>query len=303
MLQLQTLGAVRLQGVPDGALTSRRKQVALLAYLASRGRRPTSRSTLVALLWEDRDEARARQSLRQALLELKRILGDALRIDGEMVSVDSAAVSLDVSTVERALDEGRLADAVNAWGGEFLAGMEDVGGESFRSWLEAEREALRRRLQLAFGTLTRAAGEAGNWTVAVEWAERWAEAFPLDEEAHQRLVEGLSLSGRHAAAVDRHAAFAARLQSELGVAPSAKFLELATALKRSPAPGRRTTSPGSAALFTPDLVGRTPALAELADAWAEAKAGGVAAVLIEAESGMGRTRLTQEFVRRLEEAT
>jgi DNA-binding SARP family transcriptional activator/TolB-like protein len=303
MLQLQTLGTVRLQGVPEGALTSRRKQIALLAYLASRGRRPTQRSTLMALLWEDRDDARARQSLRQALLELKRILGDALQVEGESVSVDPAAVTLDVAAIERALDEGRLAEGVRSWQGDFLAGMEDVGGESFRAWLEAEREALRRRLRRAFGALTQSAGEAGNWSLAVEWAERWTDAFPLDEEAHQRLVEGLSLSGRQAAALDRHAAFTARLHSELGVAPSAKFLELASGLKRIPTPARRTPSPGSAALFTPDLVGRAPALAELADAWAEVKAGGTVAVLIEADAGMGKTRLAQEFVRRLEEAT
>src|SRR5436309_3149650 len=120
MLQLQTLGCVRMDGVPDGALTTRRKQIALLAYLTSRGRRPTPRSTLMALLWEDRDEARARQSLRQALLELKRVLGDGLLVDGDFVSVAPEAVTLDMTTVERALEEGRLEEGVNAWRGDFL---------------------------------------------------------------------------------------------------------------------------------------------------------------------------------------
>src|SRR6476660_686967 len=112
MLQLQTLGSIRMEGVPDGALTTRRKQIALLAYLTSRGRRPTPRSTLMALLWEDRDEARARQSLRQALLRLKRILGDWRLVDGELVSVDPAAVTLDMTAIERALEEGRLEEGV-----------------------------------------------------------------------------------------------------------------------------------------------------------------------------------------------
>ena len=301
MLQLQTLGSVRMDGVPEGALTTRRKQIVMLAYLISRGRHPTPRSTLMALLWEDRDEARARQSLRQALLELKRILGDGLLLDGDLVSVDPEAVRLDMTTIERALEEGRLEEGVSAWRGDFLAGMEDVGGESFRSWLEAEREGLRRRVQAAFGRLTRSAGEAGNWSLAAEWAERWVEAFPLDEEGHQRLVEALSLNGRHATAVDRHAAFGARLRSELGVEPSAEFRELGLALKRSPPPGRRTAGPGSAALFTPDLVGRATALAALAGGWGEAMAGGVVAILVEAESGMGKSRVAQEFLRRLQE--
>src|SRR6476660_9652260 len=108
MLQLQTLGSIRMEGVPDGALTTRRKQIAMLAYLISRGRHPTPRSTLMALLWEDRDEARARQSLRQALLELKRILGDGLLLDGDLVSVAPEAVRLDMTTIDRALEEGRL---------------------------------------------------------------------------------------------------------------------------------------------------------------------------------------------------
>ncbi|HET9397164.1 MAG TPA: hypothetical protein VFO36_14040, partial [Nitrospiraceae bacterium] len=42
---------------------SSRKGVALLAYLALHGGKPVSRAVLASLLWSDRSEAQARQSL------------------------------------------------------------------------------------------------------------------------------------------------------------------------------------------------------------------------------------------------
>ena len=104
----------------------------MLAFLARRGQRGCTRDELSSLLWEDRDRSRARQSLRQALLELKRTLGEALVMTGEQVAVDHSRLRVDVHDVELDLEAGRLAEAVEGWRGEFLPGMEDVGGEAFR---------------------------------------------------------------------------------------------------------------------------------------------------------------------------
>src|SRR4051812_24994407 len=67
---LRTLGEVCLEG-GSAVLASRRKELTLLAYLARRMPRPVTRAELASLLWEDRVDAKARQSLRQALLDLK----------------------------------------------------------------------------------------------------------------------------------------------------------------------------------------------------------------------------------------
>ena len=294
---LHTLGELRLEGA-DQALSSRRKELTLLAFIARRAPRWCTRDELSSLLWEDRDRSRARQSLRQTLLELKRVLGDALLTDGEEVSVDPARIRLDVSVVEKDLESGRLAEGIEGWRGEFLAGMEDVGGEAFRGWLEGERASLRTRVRAAFVRLTGDTAASGAWSEAVGWTERWTAAFPLDEEAHRQLAEALNLSGRQAAAMSRLAAYSARVQVELGIAPSPSILALRASLERSMPASRRSPALGSAALFTPDIVGREPALAELAAAWAEAKSGAVVVVVVEAESGMGRTRLVEAFGRR-----
>lgn len=295
---LHTLGELRLDGA-DQALSSRRKELTLLAFIARRSPRGTTRDELSSLLWEDRDRSRARQSLRQALLELKRVLGDSLLTDGEVVSVGPGGPRLDVSVVEEHLEAGRLPEGIGAWRGEFLTGLDDIGGEAFRGWLEGERAALRTRIRAAFLRLSRDAAASGAWGEAVGWAEQWTAAFPLDEEAHRQLAEALNLSGRQAAAMSRLAAYSARVQMELGRPPSPAIVTLRTALERSMPASRRSPALGAAALFTPDVVGREPALSELAAAWAEVRSGATIAMALEAESGMGRTRLIEEFGQRV----
>jgi DNA-binding SARP family transcriptional activator/TolB-like protein len=253
VILLRTLGELRLEG-GSVSLAGRRRELTLAAFLARRAPRPCHRAELASLLWETRDDARARQSLRQALLELKRVLGDALRIESDQVTLDPAGLSLDVTLFLRALDDGREADAAALWQGDFLAGMDDVGGEAFRAWLEAERESLRQRMLAGFGALVERAAGAGDWRLAASWAERWVEVFPFEENGTRQL---------------------ARMRDRLG---------------------RKGRAPRSAALFSPDMVGRGPALAELDQAWSAACAGEAVLVVVEGEPGAGKTRLLREFL-------
>ena len=293
VIVLRTLGDVKLEG-GSASLAGRRRELTLAAFIARRAPQPCYRTELASLLWESRDDARARQSLRQALLELKRVLGDAIRIEGDQVLVDRALLTLDVADFERALDEGRESDAVALWHGDFLAGMDDVGGEAFRSWLETHRESLRRRARTAFGTLTNRAGTSDDWLVAVRWAGQWADAFPLEEAGNRSLIEALHHAGRSAEALGRAEAFAARLKSELDDVPSPELTRLHERIIRE-AQGRR--APGSAALFSPDLTGRDPVVAGLIRAWDEARAGAAVVVLLEGEPGFGKTRVAEELLR------
>jgi len=72
----------------------------LLAFLARRAPRPVPRAVLAELLWGDKDEDRARASLRQALSQLRRTLGDALDIRTDGVALSAEAVILDVRNLE-----------------------------------------------------------------------------------------------------------------------------------------------------------------------------------------------------------
>src|SRR5919108_17 len=80
MIQLQTLGRVRLQGDRSGGdagpAAAQPKRLALLAYLAlMSGRGPVRRDVLLALFWPELGDEEARRALRQALHYLRRVLG------------------------------------------------------------------------------------------------------------------------------------------------------------------------------------------------------------------------------------
>ena len=294
ILLLRTLGVVRLDG-GAGALASRRKELTLLAYLARRMPRGATRAELASLLWEDRADTKARQSLRQALLDLKRLVGEGLVLDGDSVRLE-AGVRLDARAFEEDLARGNPQGAVEWWQGDFLAGMDDVGGESFRAWMEGEREALRRQLAMAFEQLVRESDQRGDRAAQVRHAERWADLQPLDENAQQRLVEALAAAGRTAEARARHAAAMARLRAELDAEPTAAFVRLGERLARTLSPAAEERRIGSAALFTPDLIGRDAALGELLAAWKEVRAGNRVIVLVEGDPGIGKTRLCEAFL-------
>ncbi len=298
MVHLRTLGELRLEEANAPALSSRRKELVLLAYLARRGSRPLSRAEAAALLWPDRDERRARQSLRQALLELRQLVGDGLVVEPDFVRLAAGAVELDAAAFERELDAGEAGAAVSRWRGDFLPGAEEVGGEELRGWLESERERLRRRLGLALAELVEEAQRRGAWGEGIQWAERWTSALPLDQQGHLRLLRLLHLQGRSAEALAHHAALQVQLRS-LEIDPSPELDQLVKQLDRGADPARRPWA-HSAALLTPDLVGRGGALGELDAAWHRVLQGAGAVVVVEGELGIGRTRLCQEFLRRLQ---
>ena len=170
MLSLLTLG--RLELVQDGVplLPRRRKELALLAYLVRRAPRPVSRNELAALLWGERGEARAKQSLRQALSELRQALGDRLEITAEAVRLAEDSILLDVRQFEAAVRTEQPEQAVALWQGDFLAGTEDLGEERFRTWLEQERAGLRTQLAWAQEQLVATAQARGDWKAAIRHA-------------------------------------------------------------------------------------------------------------------------------------
>src|SRR5215470_1476058 len=100
-LRLKVLGGFEARiGSGQPLDIAARKTRALLAYLAVPAGRSHTRDKLTGLLWSDRGDDQARNSLRQALTELGRILADiepsplvkgrgTLLLDPEAVEVDA----------------------------------------------------------------------------------------------------------------------------------------------------------------------------------------------------------------------
>ena len=194
MWSLVTLGSLRLVNARTGeeCLRGRRKELVLLAFLARRAPRFVPRAVLADLLWGDKDEDRARASLRQALSHLRRTLGDALDLRTDGVALLAGLVAVDAAQVEEEAAAGRWNEVVARWTGDFLAGHDELGGESYREWLDGERARLVRISERAFGAVIEDAERRGALNDAVALARRWHDAFPDDERAAAALTRVLN---------------------------------------------------------------------------------------------------------------
>src|SRR5690606_6273761 len=142
-MELKTLGSLALWSGGTLVLARRRKTLALLAFLAVHEDTPQSRDSLAGLLWPDRELARARHSLRQALAELRQALPDTISVTPSDITLRAGLVHLDARHFEVARAEARWDDALSHWNGEFLAGADELAAGAFADWLAAERDRLR----------------------------------------------------------------------------------------------------------------------------------------------------------------
>jgi tetratricopeptide (TPR) repeat protein len=120
------------------------KSQAILAMLALSLRGSRSRVWLRDKLWSDRPEDQASASLRQALLDIRKCLGDAR----DILVADKNTVSLRMDRVRLDIDEilagGHAAGDDEAAAEHFLEGV-DVRDPEFEEWLTLERQVWQRR--------------------------------------------------------------------------------------------------------------------------------------------------------------
>ena len=122
---VRVLGGFELIGAGGDSLTlSGRKSRALVALLALPPGLGWSRERLTAVLWGDREEELARGSLRQALAELRRLLGDqALVTDRDTVAFDPAAVTIDAAEFCALCAASQWEQAALLYRGDLLSGV------------------------------------------------------------------------------------------------------------------------------------------------------------------------------------
>ncbi len=256
MIKLVTFGSVELRGsgVGDaGRLEVQPKRLALLAYLAIQA--PGSfcrRDTLLALLWPELDQDRARGALTKATHYLRRTLGDGVLVgrgDDEL-GVDTDRLWCDAPTFEAALLQGRRSDALELYRGELLAGFFIPGAPDFEKWLEIARARFARDAAQAASDLAAECEAAGDAAMGVFWARRAMVLAPGDESSLRRLIIVLDRTGERAGAVRAYEDFARELAKEYEVAPSAETQALIEAVRRR----STVTNPALTELASPELV-------------------------------------------------
>ncbi|WGD52876.1 BTAD domain-containing putative transcriptional regulator [Bradyrhizobium sp. CB1650] len=227
-VNLALLGGLRLQTDPGEPIPlSTKKAGALLAYLALHPGRAHARPKLAALLWGNRPEVQARDSLRQALSLVRKALSHvdsrALIAHDDTISLQPTALTTDAIVFGHlaAQEETEsLERAIALYGGELLDGFE-VAAPEFESWVTVERERFR---EMALGAMTKLLDHhLSNGAVegGIRIAARLLAADPLQERVHRTLMELYCRQGRHGAALRQYRTCADLLAKELAIEPDA----------------------------------------------------------------------------------
>jgi DNA-binding SARP family transcriptional activator len=299
----RTLGPVEVSldgGFPPAELLWR-KHLALLLYLA-RSPRGRSREHLLGLLWADKPEAAARHSLNEAVRVIRKTAGDqAVDTSGGRVRLVPQALQLDLERLEGNVERSEWHAAAELVVGEFLEGFTVAGASEFEEWLGTERAIWRRR---GVEILTRCAEmllRDGRGPDAVRMARRAGALDPRSEMAVRTLMRALALSGERTAALECYDEFVRLLRGELGIAPEPETTALAELIRRERV-ARPVEQGGELARADtrPPLTGRERELGRLIDLAAGCRINRrPAAIVLEGDAGMGKTRLLEELLGRL----
>ncbi len=257
-LKLFLLGAPSFELDGQPADISRRKAIALMAYLAVEGQ-PHTRDDLATLFWPDYEPAQSFAYLRRTLWAINKALGKGwLDADRDQVEVVAAeTLWLDVAAFEAALDGGRpdrpaadertrLAAAVSLYKGDFMAGFSLADAPQFDMWQRFTSERLRRQYGQALQRLVAELEGQGDYEPALNYAGRWLALDPLHEPAHRALMRLYAASGQRAAAIRQYEAAVASLDDELGLAPEAETTALHNQIVQGIWPAADRVAPATA---------------------------------------------------------
>jgi serine/threonine-protein kinase len=253
MLRLHTFGGCFLER--DGArldtLSGHRKALALFAVLAT-GARGVSRESVLASLWPEADEERARTSLRQLVHALRtQLSAQDLLLPSAELRLNPDVITSDVAEFRAAVRAGHDEAAVRLHVGPFLDGFYLKGADGFERWATVERAALARDATRALEALAERATVRGDAREAADWWRRVADAEPLSARAATGLMRALDAAGERAAALQHAQVYALLVREEVGGAVDPSVMKVVDALRRDP------PRSGSAASTT--AAGRGPA--------------------------------------------
>lgn len=266
VIRFRCLGSVELTDADGSSLVdvlSQPKRVALLSYIALFNHGGfVPRDRLLEVFWPESDTERARNSLNQALHQLRSTLGpDALETRGRHeLRLNREVVWCDALAFRETVEQGRVDEATELYRGDLLEGLHAANGPGFERWLDEERTRLRRRYCDAAWQRAEEAGAAGDTAGAVAQARAAVSKAPFDEIALRRLMELLARLGDRAEALRAYDRFVGRLERDLDVEPDPETVELAAGLRAGGGEERRSVGAGRPVVPPAPADRRGPAL-------------------------------------------
>ncbi len=312
-LDLKFLGPpeISLRGQPVKFAT--RKALALFIYLVvERGAHP--REKLQAIFWAESDTVRAQSSLRSCLARIKSALPgleEPLWIESDRIEFNhTLASSLDLDPISNLPpirpaertgqdDLAQMQFAVDAARGPFLESFSLPDSNEFSQWVSVQRNFWRVRLNLVYADLSNLQLEERNIQAAIHTVNRWLVMDKFNELAQRRLMRLHFLNGDRTSALQAYESCRDLLDTELGVEPSPRTEELIENIRAGSIPslldaGSHDDEEGHLQI---PFVGRAREYQALLQAFRKTAGGEPQVVILSGESGIGKTRLSAEFLK------
>ena len=233
MLRLRTFGGVWLESSDGSRVPSPRPQrTALLLIVAAAGRRGVSRNRLLAILWPDAEEDRARHALSQTLYALRRDLThDPIRAEDQL-RLDPQTLGCDAAEFREAMARRDWTAAAALYHGIFAQGFSFEEAPEFDRWLEQERIVFAREAKTVFEALAKDAAAAGDPQRAIELWHRLTDLDPVSTRFATSYMSALAAQGDRAGAIAHARHYALHLRHELDAEPDPVVVRLAEQLRR-----------------------------------------------------------------------
>jgi DNA-binding SARP family transcriptional activator len=295
---------------------TRRVNRAVLFYLASAGQ-PISRNALLTLFWPEHTEISARARLRETLSRLGKTLPGCIDADPVRVTLNFTKVYVDQLHFEAILkDVGslpwqiskdeplppaiykKLREGVELWRGpRFIHGEDFPASVELENWHSLTNQRLEHQYVRLLERLSQHARLVNNPEECLQLSRRALFIDQLSEEWHAHLLECLIAMGRWNEGLEHFAFMESLFRKEHLLPISSHLKSLREQLKKSVNSEKIIDQEPDwnlrVNIMTP-FVGRKQILEELQHAYHQG--GGV---FILGESGLGKTRVMQEFCGRV----
>lgn len=219
---------------------------ALLAYLAVEVDRPHTREALSALLWPESAQETALNSLRNALANLRRAIGDReanppyLLITRRTVQfnhssdscLDIADVIHEAASLQQPSDNCSQSHiqtciaTVKCYRGPFLEGFSIPDSAAFEKWVSLWRERLQQWTLEGLRWLADYYEARGDYAAALEFARRQVALDAWFEEGHCQIMRLLALNGQREQALRQYHSVREILSKDLEAEPSESTTQL-----------------------------------------------------------------------------
>ncbi len=319
MLQIRLLGILQI-AVAGNVLPPlpTQKAIGLLGYLTLHSGKELSREHLAELFWPDRPRTNARRSLHTALWQIRTMFKETGLNPEKLLVTTSSTVSwapnvdfwLDVPEFEKGVTQGspqQLQSAIDLYRGSFLSNV-------YEDWCLEERYRLEAYYLRALTKLISHYLNNRRFTAAMELSRLLLKADPLSEVAHRAIMVSNYQLGNRSAAIEQYQECVRLLKKELNIDPSEETRDLfqsiinesisynepvTGSLSPDTVPVNRRHIPiaSEKELEATGIFGRVRDFQAVNDWWNN---GTEVILVVKGDQGVGKTRLLQEFVRRLQ---